>query len=190
MISNISTGETGFYIAREAKRYGADVALVLGPVQEYNFDSSIKVIRFKFFEELEGILKEKLSSKRFDIIIHGAAVSDYKPEKVYQKKLRSGLKRFSLVLEPTKKISDSIKSYDPKIFFVIFKLEFDTDKERLIKKTRKLLNRTNADLAVGNTFNEGLYRAVILDREKTLASASSKRELAKKLVRIIESKFD
>lgn len=189
VISNISTGETGLYIAEEVKRYGADVTLVLGPAQGYNFDSSIKVIHFKFFKELEGILKEKLSSKKFDILIHCAAVSDYKLKRVYQKKLRSELKRLNLVLEPTEKIADSIKKYDSKIFLVVFKLELDIDKDRLIKKTRKLLNRTNADLAVGNTFNERFYRAIILDREKVLAPARSKRELAKKLLRIIESKF-
>lgn len=193
MISNISTGETGLYIAKEVKRYGADVTLVLGPVQGYNFDSSIKVIHFKFFEELKKILKEKLSSKKFDILVHCAAVSDYKLKRVYQKKLRSELRRLNLVLEPTEKIADSIKKYDSKIFLVVFKLELDIDKDRLIKKTHRLLNHTDADLAVGNTFNKRFYRAIILDREKVLASVRSKRELVKKLLRIIDlnlPKFD
>jgi len=189
VISNISTGEIGFYIAKEAERKGADVTLILGPVPRRFFNSGIKIIHFNFFEELKKILKEKLISKKYDILIHSAAVSDYRPKKVYQRKIRSNLKRFDLVLEPTEKIADFIKRYDPKIFLVIFKLEYGVSNNTLIKRTYKILNSTGADLAVGNTFERRFYKAFILDREDVLALVKSKEELAKILIKEISKRI-
>jgi phosphopantothenoylcysteine decarboxylase/phosphopantothenate--cysteine ligase len=188
VISNISTGETGFYIAKEAAKYGADVTLVLGPTPNYFFDKKIKFIHFKFFEELKEILREKLTSEKFDILIHSAAVSDYRPKKRFSRKIRGDLKRFNLILEPTEKLVDRIKRYDPKIFLVVFKLECRVNKDTLIKRTYKLLNRTNADLAVGNIFDTKTYRAFILDKKDILASVKTKEGLAKKLMEEISKR--
>lgn len=189
VISNISTGESGFYIAKEAVKYGANVTLVLGPVERYFFDKKIKFIHFKFFDELKEIFKKELTSKKYDIVIHSAAVSDYKPKKRYKGKIKGDLKRLNLILEPTEKIVDNIKKYLSKIFLVVFKLEFGVSDNTLIKRTYKILERTNADLAIGNTFNGRFYWAFILDKENVLASVRSKKTLARVLIKEISKRI-
>lgn len=188
VLSNISTGETGFYIAKEAIKYGAKVTLLLGPVPGYFFDRKIKFIHFKFFDELKEIFKKELIPEKYDIVIHSAAVSDYRPKRIYKGKIKGNLKRLNLVLEPTEKIADSIKKYLSKVFLVVFKLEFGVSYDTLIKRTHKLLNSTGADLAVGNTFN-GRYQAFILDKENILASVNNKKELAKILIKEISKRI-
>ena len=51
--------------------------MIEGPVTHTLLDKKIKIIKYRFFDELAKLLKIELL-KKYDIIIHAAAVSDFK----------------------------------------------------------------------------------------------------------------
>jgi len=190
VISNIATGKTGILLAKEAKRRGAKVKLVVGPVGTIRLSSSIRIKHFCYFKELHRIIKNELDTKKYDIVIHSAAVSDYQPRKSFSGKIKSKNRNLFIDLESTVKIVDKIKKYAPETFLVLFKLELNMNKEKLIKEARKTMRDSNADLAVANTFSKGSYRAFIVDDNKLLGTSSSKQILVKNLLKTISSQLN
>lgn len=173
-------------MANQAKKMGARVTLLLGPIGEVVISKGIRVLRFHFFAELFYLLKKELTSKRYDAVIHSAAVSDYQPRIAFKHKLRSGIRSLGLEFSPTFRIVDKIKKMSPATFLVAFKLEFGLSKEGLIIEAKKLMKRSRSNLIVANTFHNNQYRAYILDKEKIKAGPFfSKQNLAKRLIRTI-----
>lgn len=165
VISNIATGETGVLLAEKLQCLGAKVTLLLGAVGACCLNKKIRLIRFKFFDELKNIIIKELNSKKYNIVIHSAAVSDYRPIKIYKQKVKSGMKKWCMDLVPTEKIIDLFKKIDQNIFLVGFKFEPNTNKEKLIRNARVLIQRARLNLAVANTISQGKYKAYILGRE-------------------------
>jgi phosphopantothenoylcysteine decarboxylase/phosphopantothenate--cysteine ligase len=189
VISNIASGRTGLLLANEAEKLGAKVTLILGPIGEVDLDKKIKVRRFRYFQELYSLMRSELRQKKFDIVIHSAAVSDYQPKKELSYKLKSGIKGFVLEFETTIKIVDKIKKIAPKVFLALFKLELNLSKTKMIQLARKTMAAAKADLAVVNSFSDrSAYEAIIVDRNRVFCQASSKAELAQKLLHLISLK--
>jgi phosphopantothenoylcysteine decarboxylase/phosphopantothenate--cysteine ligase len=187
VISNTATGETGILLAKVLAKQGAKVTLILGPVGSCCVDKNIKVIGFKFFNELNSLLKKELKRKRYDAVIHSAAVSDYEPLSVAKKKLSSGVKILSLTFKPTPKIIDCLRKYSPDSFLVGFKFEPDLTGNKLIKEARSLIKRAHLDLAVANTAGKNGYRAWMVNVKTGLGPFSSKEELVKNLSALIKN---
>lgn len=186
VISNIASGRTGILLAKLADRLGARVTLILGPVGEVDLNKSIGIKRFFYFNELHNLARSELKTKRYDIVIHSAAVSDYKPKKMFSRKIQSDIRNLNIELETTVKIAERIKKYAPDIFLVIFKLELNLPRDKMIERARKTMQESGADLAVVNTFsNKHPYKAMIIDRSKVFYKTDSKEELARKLLEII-----
>ncbi len=186
VISNIATGETGIALAEKLKNLGAKITLLLGPIGDVCLDTNIKLIRFIFFDELKNIIIKELRSKKYDILIHSAAVSDYKPSKVYSGKIKSGIKNFRLSLAPTEKIIDLLKRTDNSIILVGFKFEPQARKDMLIKRTKELIRHAELDLAVANTMNKNKYYAYILDNyNRSYGPIFNKKDLVTKLADLI-----
>lgn len=184
VISNTATGETGIILAQELIRLGARVTLLLGPGEYSYLNKKISLIRFRFFDELLSRIKKELKSKKYDIVIHSAAVSDYRSAIEYANKIKSGKNSLKLNLVPTLKIIDLIKKFDPGIFAVGFKFEPKAKKGLLIKISKGLLSRSNLDLAVGNSANKK-YEAYIVGKCGYSGPFLNKTELAKRLVETI-----
>ena len=183
VISNIATGTTGALLAREAAHQGARVSLVLGSSSQSNhFGKSIRVIHFRFFDELKDILKHELQNKKYDIIIHSAAVSDFKPQQRVKRKLSSE-RTYGFKLVPLEKLIVLIRRLNRKARLVMFKLETDVQNQTLMKRARQAQRRAGADLVVANSLNP--YRALIIDRNGSQVSAGNKQDLAKKLIKIL-----
>ena len=187
VISNIASAKTGIILANKFVKAGARVTLFLGPVGEVGLGARIKVRRYRFFEELAAILKRELLSKRYDIVIHSAAVSDYKPKKILATKLKSGVKNLKLNLGPTPKLVNRIKNYADKVLLVMFKLELGVSKKILLERARKAMRSAGADLCVANTFSKNGYKAFIVGKDRVFCVANSKEKLAKKLLDVIRS---
>ncbi|MCX5709280.1 MAG: phosphopantothenoylcysteine decarboxylase [Candidatus Omnitrophica bacterium] len=168
IISNIATGETGILIARALRRSGAKVKLLLGPFE---------------LSSLDKTLTRELKSKVYDIVIHSAAVSDYKSGKAFRGKIRSGIKNLKLTLVPTKKIINTVKKLSPDTRLVGFKFEPNASKAKLINEARMLMRRSSCDLVVANTLGSRGYRALIVDGNKVFGPYSRKTELVSNLTR-------
>ena len=178
VISNISTGETGILLAEEALRQGAKVTLFLGPVSACCLPRPIRLVRFAFFHELKDRIKKELESGRYELVIHSAAVSDFKPVRGERGKLSSG-RRLRLELEPLPKIIDYIKQSAPRAKIVIFKLEAGVADATLISRALLARNKYKAEVVIANQLNP--YRAFIIDKKDGIIKVKSKRELVKRL---------
>jgi phosphopantothenoylcysteine synthetase/decarboxylase len=182
VISNIATGKTGMLLAREARNRGARVTLVLGPCGECKLDKSIRIIRFSFFKELKDILKHELKGNKYDIVIHSAAVSDFRPEYKIRGKLSSD-RAYGLKLLPLDKLIVLIRRLKPKAKLVMFKLESGAQNRTLIQRAKSAGYKFGADLVVANRLSP--YRAFIIGRNGSQVLAKSKQGLAKKLINIL-----
>ena len=209
VISNIASGETGILLAESLAREGAKVTLILGPGESMSFpgltgesmyldsrfrgndknriqNSKVKIIRFSFFEELRQALKKELKASRYDLIIHSAAVSDFKPAESIRGKIKSG-QDYNLRLTPLPKIADEIRGLAPAAHLVLFKLEFGIPDQELILRARKTLTASRADLIVANRI-EPRYKAYILGAKRIYSRAGSKQEMAEKLITALGKK--
>lgn len=184
VISNVSSGRTGISLAEEADRRGASVTLMLGPVGDIKTRNGIKLLRFRFFDELKKILNRQLSGKRFDIIIHLAAVSDFKVAGAIKGKIPSG-RRMALKLEPAEKLSDIIRKKAKGALLVIFKLEAGVSSRELVKRARAAMERCSADMVVANMFRGLRYAAFIISGEK-IYTVNRREGMAKILFKAIE----
>ena len=98
-ISNRSSGQMGFALARSAAEHGHDVTLLLGPVLlPPSVPEVAQVCRFNTTADLEALLAEHFPW--CDVLIKAAAVADYRPATVIKGKTpRAG--GMSIQLEPT-----------------------------------------------------------------------------------------
>ena len=185
VISNRSTGQMGHLLAGEFIHSGAKVTLLEGPCIDFFAAKGLTVQKFRFYDELRNLLKKELK-KRFDIIVHAAAVSDYRLKNPYRGKLRSGLAKLNLVLVPTSKIINKIRKLAPKATLVGFKLEPTHNLPGLRKKAMELINQANCDLVVANSLKNNYHGLIISGEGKILASAASREGLAKQLINVLK----
>lgn len=184
VISNIASGETGILLAEGLRKEGSGVTLILGPCVRVCPDKGLRIIRFRFFDELQAALRKELQARRYDFIIHSAAVSDFKPAKSSGGKIKSGAIH-NLKLAPLPKIAGEIRCLAPAACLVLFKLEYGIPDKELIRRGRGSLAANSADLIVANRI-EPRYKAYILDKDKIYCRAFSKKELVKGLINIIK----
>ncbi len=187
VIGNNATGETAILLAEQLSRLGAKPTLLLGPGQANNkLSNNIKLKRYVFFDELKNLLAAELRTKKYDLMIHSAAVSDYLPKTKFKGKIGSCKKFLNLKLTPAPKLINLIKEIDPAITLVGFKYEPNSPKSRLLGLANKLLKNSGADLVVANTSTQkGRYLAYILDRKKISTRAEGKKDLIRKLLSVI-----
>lgn len=181
VISNIASGITGILLAEEFICLGAKVTLLLGPVPACCLNKNMKVVRFRFFDELKESLIKELKTKKYDIVIHSAAVSDYKVGNKFIGKVKSDKSLWKLNLVPTEKIIDLVKKIDDKVFLVGFKFDPNITKNKLLNEAQGLLRRSGADLVVANTMSGAGYRAYLVSESGIGAEINSKEKLVENL---------
>ena len=201
VITNLSSGKMGNAIIRESLELGAHVTHIVGNSSAlYTSNSSnLETIKVNTSDEMYTKVISEISSKKFDIVIFAAAVTDFKLLQIYKKKIPSQMSHsINLELVPTKKIIDEIKSIDKNIFLVGFKAYFDVSNAYLINKAKKKLKECNADIVVANDVGRiktkigSDYNEVFIVRQKKPVvhlKVQNKDSVAKKLFEIIISEL-
>jgi len=185
VISNFSSGKMGHLIAQAFSRKNAKVTVIEGPVTHMLADKKIKIIKYRFFDELACVLKQELL-KKYDIIIHAAAVSDFKVAGAKTNKISSD-KALRLNLVATPKLIKDIKRLSPESFLVGFKLESKLNPKDTFKVVKSLFTQAGCDLVVANTLKGG-YKGFIVDADgNILAKTSSKKQIADSLVKFLRN---
>ena len=148
-IGNHSSGKMGYALAHKAASLGADVALISGPSSQVIKSSAITKIGVNSAEEMyQACLKEFENS---DILIHSAAVADYTPKVVSEKKIKKKGATLTLDLKKTTDIASELGKQKKKNQVVIgFALE--TNEEE--KNAREKLEKKNFDFIVLNSLND------------------------------------
>lgn len=185
VISNTATGQTGILLAEKFQKAGVKVTLLLGPAEACCLSDKIRVIRFRFFDELKRLIARELKSLKYDAVIHSAAVSDYRPLKARKYKISSGLNNFQLKLVPTEKIIDSLKKISRQSLIVGFKFEPAVKKAALIREAAGLMKRAKLDLVVANSRWGKRYTAYIIGYNRISGPILTKQAMADKLINSI-----
>ena len=188
VISNKSTGILGQTLAKALSRAKAKVTILEGPVFRSLESKSIKIIKYCFYDDLLSLIKKELK-KKYDVIIHAAAISDYKLKNPYKTKMKSGQKEIKLNLIPTEKIINKFKKISPDSLLVGFKLESSSDKKFLLDKASKLIDKANCDIVIANSLKNNYKGYVVDNNKKVLDSAISRDDLSQKLVSILRKKL-
>ena len=147
-IGNHSSGKMGFELAKCAANLGAKVFLVTGPSNENINHSLIKRIDVASAHEMYEAVHELFTE--MDIAILAAAVADYKPAVISDKKIKKKEANLNIDLIKTKDILASIGKIKEHQFLVGFALETNNELENAKGK----LNRKNLDLIVLNSLRD------------------------------------
>lgn len=188
VITNRSSGKMGIAIAEEAARRGAEVTLIRGHT-DIEPRGKINDIRVESVDDIYNAIKKII--KNNDIMIHAAAVGDFKADRS-DKKIKSD-KKISLILKPTMKIVNDIKKLNKRIFLIGFKAEHDVSEKELINNAYKKLKEADCDLVVANdvgrtyVFGSDKNEAYIIDKNKRVKHLRSadKRIIAGEIIDLI-----
>ena len=150
-IGNYSSGKMGFALAEECAAKGAEVILIAGPVSLNTANSGIKRIDVESCEEMYNAAIDNFPS--CDAAILCAAVADFRPEHVADKKIKREEDDLILRLAPTHDIAAELgKKKNNKQILVGFALETNDEDNNAKSK----LERKNLDFIVLNSLrNEG-----------------------------------
>ena len=185
VITNISTGQTGIELAKEAYIQGGDVSMWIGRTHPPP-PSYIPARRFSDVKSLMEMIK-KVNAQ---IVIVPAAISDYTPPRT-EGKISSDQKKITLTLEQTPKVLRGLKKRG--VFVVGFKAESRVSPEVLIERAIQRMKEYDLDLMVANDLSviSGLETtAHIISRDGSVAVFKGKKsELAIFLIRKIVEEF-
>ncbi|MBS0633677.1 MAG: bifunctional phosphopantothenoylcysteine decarboxylase/phosphopantothenate--cysteine ligase CoaBC [Verrucomicrobia bacterium] len=184
VLTNTSTGATGARLARYFQRCGHDVTLlrartaVAAPVREVTFGS---------YAELAEALRTRLSGGDCDVVIHAAAVGDFRIEavKVAGEVQPTGRKLDSsapltLELAPQPKLLAVLKTWSPRPLMVVgFKLTNGSTREQGRQEALEQMEAGAVDLVVHNDLaeqREGVFPAMIYRRGEVAGVACADRQ--------------
>ena len=173
-IGNYSSGKMGFALAEECLRRGADVTLVAGPVS-LDCSPAIHRINVESCEEMYQAATAAFASS--DAAILCAAVADFRPANVADRKIKREKDDLELTLVPTHDIAAALGQMKQKNQRIVaFALETNDEESNAQKKRVK----KNADFIVLNsTRNPGTtFRTD--DNQITIISEKGKKEYEKK----------
>ena len=173
-IGNYSSGKMGFALAEECCRRGAEVTLVAGPVS-LSCSEAIHRIDVESCEEMYQAATKAFAST--DAAILCAAVADFKPSEIADRKIKREKDDLELHLVPTHDIAAALGKMKQKHQRIVaFALETNDEEANAQKKREK----KNADFIVLNsTRNPGTtFRTD--DNQITIISEEGKKEYEKK----------
>ena len=184
-IGNHSSGKMGFEIAKRAANLGAEVILISGPSHQKIQHSFVKRINVKSAEDMYNACHEYYAT--IDVAILSAAVADYRPKNVADKKIKKKEAALDIQLEPTKDILKSLGEAKKHQLLVGFALETNNEEENAKSK----IQRKNLDFIVLNSlrdkgagFATDTNKVTIIDANfnKKAFELKSKTEVAKDII--------
>ena len=172
-ISNRSSGKMGYAIAADARRRGADVALVSGPAS-IPAPFGVEFVPVGTAGEMrEAVISRSLSC---DLVIKAAAVSDFRPKVAEELKIKKSGGILGLELEPNPDILAELgaqKCAHPRVL-----VGFAAETDDLLRHAREKLDRKNLDMIVANDvtqpdagFDADTNRAKIIYRDQSIEEA-------------------
>jgi phosphopantothenoylcysteine decarboxylase/phosphopantothenate--cysteine ligase len=142
-ISNPSSGKMGFALARAAEHRGAEVTLISGPTHLAD-PMNVITIRVRTAEEMADHVFQQMENA--DVIIKGAAVTDYRPQESQVHKIKKGENELVLRLQQNK---DILKALGRKKKHQVL-VGFAAETKDLEKNATQKLVEKNLDIIAGN----------------------------------------
>lgn len=187
-IGNHSTGKMGFALAECFAQRGAEVKLVAGPTNLQTQHPSITVIPVTTADEMYEAVKQQAPSA--DIWVFAAAVADYKPKVVADRKIKKAGDELTIELIKNVDIAAALgKEKRDDQFAVGFALETDNE----ANNAREKLQKKNLNMIVLNSLNDpgagfkhDTNKITIIEQDSTTAfELKQKSEVAQDIVNLI-----
>ncbi|MBA2611624.1 MAG: bifunctional phosphopantothenoylcysteine decarboxylase/phosphopantothenate--cysteine ligase CoaBC [Bacteroidetes bacterium] len=184
-IGNRSSGKMGMAIAEALAAKGAEVILVLGPSHEKIKNPSVKIINVESSDQMYEAMLSNYTG--MDIVVCSAAVADYKPANVSDKKIKKQKEGLSLELIKTKDILTELGKQKKKQCLVGFALET----ENLLGYAKDKLKTKNLDIIIANSagekgagFTVDTNKITIIDKHNKISNfeLKSKQEVADDII--------
>ena len=198
VIMNKSSGKMGVAIVEEALSRGAEVTLIYGPGTAIP-PGGAKKISVETTQDMYEAVVSELKSRRYDIVLAVAAVSDWTPKKKYEYKVPTHTQpELTVKFKATPKIIDAVKKVSPDTFLVAFRAEYGLSDEDLIQSAYERLKKAKSDLIVANDigrkevgFRYDTNEVFIVDVDKKVVHVpvTTKRKVAKRLFDVIVDKI-
>ena len=185
-IGNRSSGKMGVAIAEAFAERGALVNLILGPSILQITHPSIKTTRVESAQQMYEASKDFFDAS--DIAVLAAAVADYRPKTVADKKIKKKEGDFSIELDRTTDIAASLGKIKRKNQYIVgFALETNNELENAMGK----LKRKNFDMIVLNSlkdkgagFKHNTNKVSIIHKDESVQhfELKSKKDVAKDIL--------
>ena len=184
-LTNPSTGKMGISIANECARRGAEVILV-SSVDNDTISSKVKKIKITSTNDMFEVVKNNF--KDCDFIIKAAAVSDYTPVQVFDKKVKKQDGNLTIEFQRTQDILKYVgdnKTDKQKV------IGFAAETNNLIEYAKEKIVKKNLDFIVANDiskkdigFGSDDNEVYIIDKHNNIKKIdkSSKNNIAKAIV--------
>ena len=187
-ISNRSSGRMGYAVAEAAARAGHAVTLISGRVH-LDAPPTTTLIPVTTTEEMFSAVAEQ--TQNADVLVMCAAVADYRPAQVSERKIKKTSDHLTLELVRTR---DIIGSLPPDRNFVV--VGFAAETNDVENYARKKLRDKNLDLMVANDVSRSDIGMESAENEVTIyfrdgttkqIARTSKQNIARELVKIISN---
>lgn len=142
-LTNRSSGKMGYAVARAALDAGAEVVLVSGPVDQPP-PPGARVIRVETAAQMRAAVQGELAAT--DVFIAAAAVADYRPAQVAERKIKKQADEMQLELLRNPDILAEVAAAEPRPFVVGFAAETDN----VEANARKKLEGKRLDMIAAN----------------------------------------
>jgi phosphopantothenoylcysteine decarboxylase/phosphopantothenate--cysteine ligase len=148
-ITNHSSGQMGYAVARAAAEAGADVILISGPVS-IDPPRQVRHISVDTADQMRDAVMSDINTS--DIFVAAAAVADYRCADVAGQKIKKKSEDLKLVLQKNPDILAEVASLSQGPFTVGFAAET----ENLLDNARIKLQNKKLDMIAANQVGEGL----------------------------------
>lgn len=143
-ISNLSSGKTGFAIARVLRWYGAEVELISAYTEEKP-PPEVKLVKVVSAEDMLREVMKRIGE--IDLLVMSSAVADYRPLKKLEGKIKKS-EELTLKLVKNPDILEEVAKVKPSSLRVLgFALE---ERHVLLQNAKEKLIRKGLDLIVAN----------------------------------------
>jgi phosphopantothenoylcysteine synthetase/decarboxylase len=169
-ITNHSTGELATILCKVFLAAGHDVSLYLGRTALVRHDQAIL---FSTNEDLEHDLGRLPGGDRIDLVLHAAALSDFRVQWIKaannRAKLASSDEGITLHLAPKPKLIGRLRELFPRAHLVGWKYELDGDPAQVVVDAQRQIeeNMTDACVVNGRAFGPGFGFCRAQGLEKT-----------------------
>ena len=142
-VSNRSSGKMGYAIARVARRRGADVTLVSGPVAIAP-PPGVRVVPVASAREMQKAAEQAFGSAT--VLVAAAAVADYRPRRALSQKLKKSAATLALELDRNPDILRELAARKGRRLVVGFAAETHD----VVAEGKRKLREKRCDLMVAN----------------------------------------
>ena len=159
-ISNFSSGKMGFSLAQSSFNMGANVFLISGPTNLQEIPG-VNTVFINSADEMYNEVVNILANNAIDLLFMNAAVCDYSPNAIKDKKIKDKKHKINLELIPNKDIIKEITKNFKGFKSVGFSLEGENGEKEAIRKLKDknldyiILNRYDIeDIGFNSNYNE------------------------------------